>query len=124
MIDILIVFLLLAGSLFIMLAALGILKFPDLYIRMHAASKAVSFGSGLMLLAAVFYFKNWFVTVEAVLIITFIFITTPVSSHMISRVAYLLRIPLWEKSVVDELKGSSYSPHRSASEQTPDESDV
>ncbi len=52
-----------------MLAALGILKFPDLYTRMHAASKAVSFGSGLMLLATVLYFDSWFVTVEAILII-------------------------------------------------------
>ncbi len=108
MITILTSFLLIAGSFFIMLAALGILKFPDLYTRMHAASKAVSFGSGLMLLATVLYFKSWFVAVEAILIILFIFLTTPVASHMISRVAYLLKIPLWEKSTIDELKLKSW----------------
>lgn len=108
MITILTPFFLIAGSFFIMLAALGILKFPDLYTRMHAASKAVSFGSGLMLLATVLYFKSGFVALEAILIILFIFLTTPVASHMISRVAYLLKIPLWEKSTIDELKSKSW----------------
>jgi multicomponent Na+:H+ antiporter subunit G len=121
MMDILISLFLILGSLFIMLAALGILKFPDLYLRMHASSKAVSFGSGLMLIAAVLYFKDWFVSVEAVLIITFIFITTPVASHMISRAAYLLKVPLWEKTVVDELNGKSIFKQEFSSNQQTDE---
>lgn len=124
MITILTSFFLIAGSFFIMLAALGILKFPDLYTRMHAASKAVSFGSGLMLLATVLYFKNWFVAVEAILIILFIFLTTPVASHMISRVAYLLKIPLWEKSTIDELKSKSWLQDQPSQPKNEEEKDI
>jgi len=124
MITILTSFFLIAGSFFIMLAALGILKFPDLYTRMHAASKAVSFGSGLMLLATVLYFKSWFVAVEAILIIVFIFLTTPVASHMISRIAYLLKIPLWEKSTVDELKLKSWPQDQKSKSKNEEEQDI
>lgn len=124
MITILTSFFLIAGSFFIMLAALGILKFPDLYTRMHAASKAVSFGSGLMLLATVLYFKSWFVAVEAILIIVFIFLTTPVASHMISRIAYLLKIPLWEKSTVDELKLKSWPQDQKSKSEKEEEQDI
>lgn len=96
--------LLVAGSIFMLLSAVGTLRFPDIFTRMHAATKASSFGVGLMLSACVIYFNDSWTIAQALIIIIFIFITAPISAHMIGRVAYLLKVPLWEKTVVDELK--------------------
>lgn len=96
--------LLVLGSLFMLLSALGTWRFPDIFTRMHAATKASSFGIGLMLAAGVVYFNDGWTIVQSVLIIVFIFLTAPVAAHMIGRAAYLLKIPLWEKTVIDELQ--------------------
>lgn len=92
------------GAIFMFLSALGTLRFPDLFTRMHAATKASSFGIGLMLAAGVVYFSDGWTVGQSLLIIIFIFLTAPVGSHMIGRAAYLLKVPLWEQTAVDELK--------------------
>ena len=97
--------LLVSGALFMFVAALGVVRFPDLFSRMHAATKSASFGSVLMLCAVAVYFGEVWVIFETLLVIFFIFLTTPVGAHMIGRVAYLLGAPLWEGTVIDELQG-------------------
>lgn len=92
------------GAIFMFLSALGTLRFPDLFTRMHAATKASSFGIGLMLAAGVVYFSDGWTVGQSLLIIIFIFLTAPVGSHMIGRAAYLLKVPLWEQTAVDELQ--------------------
>ncbi|MBN2366076.1 MAG: monovalent cation/H(+) antiporter subunit G, partial [Calditrichaeota bacterium] len=98
-----------SGSFFIFLSSLGLLRFPDVFTRMHAAAKASSFGLGLMLLGTAFYFQNWFVILEAFLVILFVFLTAPIASHTISRAAYFLGVRLWEKTRVDEWKSADSS---------------
>ena len=95
--------LLISGALFMLVAAVGVVRFPDLFTRMHAATKAASFGIGQIMLAVAFYFGKGWVYLEATLIIIFIFITAPVASHMIARAAYFMDIFMW-KTPVDELK--------------------
>lgn len=95
--------LLVLGSFFMFVAALGVLKLPDVFTRMHAATKASSFGTGLMLVAMILYFRIPFIFIESLLVIIFIFLTAPVASHMIGRAAYLLKVPLWEETVIDQL---------------------
>lgn len=97
-------FLLVSGAIFMFLSALGTLRFPDLFTRMHAATKASSFGIGLMLAACVVFFSDGWTVGQSLLIIIFIFLTAPVGTHTIGRAAYLLNVPLWEKTVVDELQ--------------------
>jgi multicomponent Na+:H+ antiporter subunit G len=97
--------LLVSGSLFMLIAALGIFRFPDLFTRMHAAAKAASFGSGLMLASvAVYHHTEPWIVFEVLLIIFFIFLTAPVAAHMIGRAGYLLKVPLWHKTTPDELR--------------------
>lgn len=96
--------LLVSGALFMFVAALGVVRFPDLFTRMHTATKSASFGSVLMLCAVAVYFGDAWVIFETILVIFFIFLTTPVGAHMIGRVAYLLGTPLWEGTVIDELQ--------------------
>jgi len=101
---IIISFLLIAGSLFSLLAAIGVIRFPDVYTRMHAATKAPAFGILLLQTAAAIYFSTLYAVAISLMVIIFIFLTAPVASHIISRVAHLLDTPKWGKTVIDELE--------------------
>jgi multicomponent Na+:H+ antiporter subunit G len=93
----------LAGAFFSLLAAIGVIRFPDVYTRMHAATKAPAFGILLFLIAAVFFFADLYTTAISLMIVVFIFLTAPVASHIISRVAHLLNTEIWSKTIIDEL---------------------
>ncbi|KHE91724.1 Na(+)/H(+) antiporter subunit G [Candidatus Brocadiaceae bacterium S225] len=97
--------LLVSGALFMFVGALGVVRLPDLFTRMHAATKSASFGSVLMLCAVAVYFGEVWIIFETLLVIFFIFLTTPVGTHMIGRVGYLLGTPLWQGTVINELQG-------------------
>lgn len=102
--DIITAFLLLGGSTFMLLAGVGILRLPDLYIRMHAATKSGTLGVAGVIAAVAVYFGDLGVTTRSILIILFFLLTAPVAAHMIARAAYTVGVPLWEKSLVDELQ--------------------
>ncbi len=109
MVDYLIMLLSAVGALFILLAAIGILRMPDLYLRISVTTKAATLGIGLVLAGAALYFNDFSVTSRVLAIILFLFLTAPVGAHMIGRASYLIGTPLWKKSVVDDLKGQ-YEP--------------
>jgi multicomponent Na+:H+ antiporter subunit G len=94
---------LISGAFFIFVAALGMFRLPDLYTRMHAATKSISLGIGCLLIGTVIYFATLLIMLKAVAIILFIFMTMPVASHMISRVAYLRRVNIWDETWTDEM---------------------
>jgi multicomponent Na+:H+ antiporter subunit G len=105
MVDYLIMFLSAVGSLFILLAAIGIVRMPDLYLRISVTTKAATLGIGMILAGAAFYFDDFSVTSRVLAIILFLVLTAPVGAHMIGRASYFIGTPLWKKSVMDELKG-------------------
>ncbi len=82
-------FLILAGSIFMCIAALGLWRFNDLYLKMHAATKAGTLGCGLILLGVGLRIKNLHSITEIFLLIAFIAITNPISAHMIGKLYYL-----------------------------------
>jgi len=92
------------GALFIVVASLGVLRLPDLYMRMSAATKATTLGVGCLLTAAAVHFADLTVTSRAAAVILFVLSTAPVAAHMIGRAAYFSGVPLWERTVVDELR--------------------
>jgi multicomponent Na+:H+ antiporter subunit G len=104
MLDILIIILLTAGGVFSLLAAVGILVMPDVYTRMQAASKAVTFGAASIVLAAALHFKDAEIVTRCVLVCVFLFVTIPVASHLIARAAYRSGDPLAPETSIDELK--------------------
>jgi multicomponent Na+:H+ antiporter subunit G len=77
--------LLLAGSLFSLIAALGVLRLPDLYTRLHAASKAGAVGGGMILLAVALVSFDGAVALRALIGIGFLLLTTPVAAHLLAR---------------------------------------
>jgi multicomponent Na+:H+ antiporter subunit G len=80
--------LMLLGALFSLLATVGVLRFPDLLTRMHAASKAGAVGGGLLLLAVALVSQDAAVALRALLGILFLLLTTPVAAHLLARVSY------------------------------------
>jgi multicomponent Na+:H+ antiporter subunit G len=97
--------LLLIGAAFMLLAGIGIVRQPDLFTRMQAATKAATLGAICTLLAVAVYFSDLAITTRALLISLFIFLTAPVSAHLIARAAYFVGAPLWRGTVIDELQG-------------------
>jgi multicomponent Na+:H+ antiporter subunit G len=83
----------LIGSFFVLTAAIGVLRFPDLYTRLHASSKLVTLGSVGMLVGAYFAFAEVDVLARISAIIFFQFLTNPVSGYMIARSSYLRGLP-------------------------------
>lgn len=94
--------LLVCGAAFSFLAAIGVLRLPDLYTRMHAASKAGAVGGGLVLLAVVFLSQDVAVSLRAFIGIAFLLLTTPVSAHLLARASYFAGHKPENITVLDE----------------------
>ena len=113
--DLIAAVLVLAGGLFVFFAALGVLRMPDVLIRMHASTKAGTLGCGLILLAVAVGFGEGGVITRAIAGIIFLMLTAPVAAHMIGRAAYRTGVPLWHGTVIDELaRAPSQQPTDSA----------
>lgn len=104
MTEVVICGLMVTGAFFMFVAGLGLARMPDLFLRMSCSTKAGTIGIGTLLLALATHFADFGVAARAAATIGFIFLTAPVSSHRIGRIAYLVGVPLWEKTIADEFK--------------------
>lgn len=98
--------LILLGSIISVISAIGIIKFPDVYTRTHAATKSATLSVLLSLTGAFIFFwlTEGYLSVRLILGIIFIFITAPVAGHLIIRAAYRAGVPLSKTSAGDELE--------------------
>lgn len=96
--------LLLVGAIFTLLATIGVVRLPDLYTRLHAASKAGVVGGGLVLLAVALVSMDAAVAIRAVIGVLFLILTTPVSAHLLARAAFIAGYPLWSNTVQNDLE--------------------
>jgi multicomponent Na+:H+ antiporter subunit G len=105
MTEILVPLLLLIGSAFMLLAAVGVLRMPDLYMRIGTSTKAATLGLICILIAVVAHFWEIGIGARAIATIFLVLLTAPVAAHMIGRAAYVVGVPLWDRTIVDELHG-------------------
>ena len=103
--EILIGTLMVVGAFFMFIAGLVIVRMPDIFMRMSCSTKAGTMGVGALLLALALFFTDFGVAARALATLAFILLTAPVSSHRIGRIAYLVGVPLWHKTIKDELEG-------------------
>ncbi len=96
--------LLLIGAGFSLLAAVGLLRLPDLYTRLHAASKAGALGAGLMMLAVALVSSDGAVVLRTILGIVFLLLSTPVGAHLLARAAYKAGERPSASTTIDELR--------------------
>jgi multicomponent Na+:H+ antiporter subunit G len=97
--------LMLTGALFCFVAAIGLIRLPDVYTRMHAASKACALGSGLLILAVGLYAVDLGIATRAIAGFVFLLLTTPISAHLLARAAYFRGFEPCATTYRDELKG-------------------
>lgn len=102
--EILVIALTLLGSGFGVLAAIGVVRMPDLYTRMQSATKAGTLGVACAVLAAAVYFGTAATAAKAVIVVLFLFGTAPIASHLIARAAYNSGVPLWKQTTRNDLE--------------------
>jgi multicomponent Na+:H+ antiporter subunit G len=96
--------LVLLGAIFHFSAGLGMLRMPDAYTRMQAGTKASTLGNTLVLAGLAIYHPGW--SLKLLIIVYFVLMTNPVSSHALARAAYGIRIPMGGDTGIDALRDS------------------
>jgi multicomponent Na+:H+ antiporter subunit G len=100
--DIVTALLWVVGSSFAFVAAVGLVRMPDVFTRMQASTKASTLGLGCLLFGSALQLADFSSIIRLVSIGAFIFLTTPVSAHVIARASYKAGVRLWEGTVLDE----------------------
>ena len=120
MTDWIIIALITIGTLFSLLAAIGILRMPDLYMRVQVVTKSSTLGTSCIVVAAALFFEGIEPDVRLLLVVAFLFLTAPVSAHMIGRAAKASEVPNWEGTILDESEAPPYllEPGRTDNRQT------
>ena len=108
MIEVVGVALMLFGSIVMLLAVVGIIKFDDIFLRLHASSKSGSFGLLLMLAGVTLFFGDLSNAGKMAAVALLIFLKTPVASQAIVRAAYFIEdASLWHRLEKDEWRGKA-----------------
>jgi multicomponent K+:H+ antiporter subunit G len=94
LLDALLAFLVLTGAVFTFIGSLGLARLRDFYTRLHGPTKATTLGVGSLLIASAIYFstRGDGVSLHEVLVTLFLFITAPVSGHLLAKAALHLRM--------------------------------
>jgi len=88
MLEYLLSFLILLGGAFTFIGSLGLARLPDFYTRLHGPTKATTLGVGSILIASALHFsRQGSLSLHEVLVTLFLFITAPVSAHLLSKAA-------------------------------------
>jgi multicomponent Na+:H+ antiporter subunit G len=114
----------LAGSAFALLAAIGVLRMPDVFTRMQASTKASTLGLACLLIGAALQLGDFASFFRAASIGAFVLLTTPVAGLVIARASYFAGVPLWEGTVLDERERDSAPGVRVGDEEAPADADV
>ncbi|MEX2388915.1 MAG: monovalent cation/H(+) antiporter subunit G, partial [Phycisphaeraceae bacterium] len=85
-----------------LVGAIGVVRMPDAYNRLHAATKCSTLGLLGLLLAAVFHLGEAGVLLRAVLTMLFVFVSNPVGAHLLAKAALTVKTPLWEGTLSDD----------------------
>jgi multicomponent Na+:H+ antiporter subunit G len=94
--------LIILGSFFLFSAGLGVLRMPDTYNRIQTGTKATTLGTILILIGLAFLHPAW--TFKLIILIFFVMLTNPVSSHALARASHTIGIHETEATVVDQLE--------------------
>lgn len=102
MIEWIVFIFLIMGALFILISAIGIIRLPDLFMRMHATTKTNSIGISLILIGTMMAFPQVTNILKGLMIIIFIYLTSPLGAHMIGKAGLITKVKKWERNVRDD----------------------
>lgn len=90
------------GAFFMFTAALGVLRMPDIYTRLHCSTKSATLGVGMVLLAVGFYSNDWTVWIRCIAGIAFFILTVPLGGHILARAGYRVGAKQCAQTLSDE----------------------
>lgn len=96
------IFFMIFGLAFDIFGCIGLVRLPDVYNRLQAATKCVTLGTCSILLGVFIWVGLTGDGVKALLCILFIILTSPTAAHAIARGAHIYGVKLWERSVIDK----------------------
>jgi multicomponent Na+:H+ antiporter subunit G len=102
--------LLLVGAMLTLLAAIGLLRFPDTFLRMQATAKASTLGLACLLAGAALQLPDVSSIIRLGSIAAFIMLTAPLSAHVVARATLRRGTPLWEGTVLNEYDSMDCAP--------------
>jgi len=92
------------GTLLMLIAAIGIIRMPDVYLRLHSATKSTTLGLGCVMLGvALHYHDDPGVWIRSLLVILFFLLTAPVGAHMLGRAAHRSGVSQARETLSDDL---------------------
>ncbi|MFO8100119.1 MAG: monovalent cation/H(+) antiporter subunit G [Salinibacter sp.] len=96
------------GTLFVVVAGVGMLRFPDPLMRLHASTKAGTLGVAFIVSGMMCFYPSLSIATRGTALIVFLLLTAPVAAHMIGRASYYggtsMNVTLWEGTIVDQMK--------------------
>jgi multicomponent Na+:H+ antiporter subunit G len=101
--DILIAFFLILGSLIALLSSFGVLRFGDVFLRMHASTKASTLGIGFIMAGTALYFGEALITIKLLALLVIYFFTSPTGTQVLARAAHISGAPMVKETWIDEL---------------------
>ncbi|MBL1240751.1 MAG: Na+/H+ antiporter subunit G [OCS116 cluster bacterium] len=104
-IELIIAALIVIGAAFSLIGALGVLRFQDVYVRMHAASKAGTLGAGLLLLGVAVASAELGLITRSIAGVLFLILTTPVSAHLLARASVIAGVKTCDRTVINLIEG-------------------
>ncbi len=90
------------GLIFNLIGCIGLIRLPDIYNRLQAATKCVTMGTCMLILGTMFLFTSTPYILKGIICVIFILITSPTAAHALARGAHASGVKLWEKSIGDK----------------------
>lgn len=97
LIDIISLILLASGTIFFLAGTLGLLRFPDVYTRLHALTKADNIGVGFIIIGLCLQAESWFAVGKLLLIWFLVFLTGASVSHLVAKNAFRNGVKIWKR---------------------------
>jgi multicomponent Na+:H+ antiporter subunit G len=104
LLDVVAAFLMLSGAVIAVIAAVGLHRLPDVYARMHVATKPATLGITLCLTGAALRVEGASTATKLMLAVVFQLVTTPAAGHLLGRAAHAARAEVSEHTVLDEMR--------------------
>lgn len=96
------------GTFFVLVAGVGMVRFPDALMRLHASTKAGTLGAAFVVSGVMCFYPTLSIAARGTALILFLLLTAPVAAHMIGRASYYggeeFNVHLWEGTVIDQMR--------------------
>lgn len=101
--EIVISFFLVIGAAIHLLSSIGLVRFGDVFLRMHASTKASTLGVGFIMIATALYFGEPLITIKLIALLVIYFFTSPTGVQVLAHAAHTSKVPMVQETWIDEL---------------------